>query len=201
VNFSIGKIYLVKKYYLFFLMRASCDVKGVLEETDMTIPVAQQDFINAMGASATGVTVVTTDGPAGRFGLTVSAVSSVSADPPMLLVCVNRKNPAAAAIDANGCFAVNILGEAGREVAEVFAGRPNEGNPYDFARHEWRAGESGLPLLAEAAAHFECEIAQAIDAGTHRIFVGRVIRAARNHAEPLVYCNRSFGRVSSLEAA
>lgn len=167
----------------------------------MTIPVAQQDFINAMGAAATGVTIVTTDGAAGRRGLTVSAVSSVSADPPMLLVCVNRKNPAAAAVDANGRFAVNVLGAACREVAEIFAGRPREGTAYDFSRHAWTAGASGLPLLADAAAHFECEIAQALDAGTHRIFIGRVLNAARNHAEPLVYCNRSFGRITSLEAA
>jgi flavin reductase (DIM6/NTAB) family NADH-FMN oxidoreductase RutF len=191
----------MEKYYLFFLSRQPCDVKGATQEQAMTMPIAQQNFIDAMGAAATGVTVITTDGPAGRFGLTVSAVSSVSADPPMLLACVNRRNLAAAAIETNGKFAVNVLGAAAKDVAEVFAGRPAEGKPYDFARHDWQAGECGLPLLAEAAAHFECEIAQAIDAGTHRIFIGRVINAARNHAEPLVYCNRSFGRIASLEAA
>jgi flavin reductase (DIM6/NTAB) family NADH-FMN oxidoreductase RutF len=172
-----------------------------LEDIDMTIAIAQQDFINAMGAAVTGVTIVTTDGAAGRFGLTVSAISSVSADPPMLLACVNRKNPSAAAIEVNGLFAVNVLGAACREVAEIFAGRPRDGSAYDFARHDWGSGEAGLPLLKDAAAHFECEVAQALDAGTHRIFIGRVLRAARNHAEPLVYCNRSFGRISSLEAA
>jgi flavin reductase (DIM6/NTAB) family NADH-FMN oxidoreductase RutF len=172
-----------------------------MQEQAMTMPIHQQNFIDAMGAAAAGVTVITTNGPAGRFGLTVSAVSSVSAEPPMLLACVNRKNPAAAAIEANGRFAVNVLGAAARDVAEVFAGRPSEGRAYDFARHRWQSGENGLPLLEEAAAHFECEIVRAIDAGTHRIFIGRVIKSARNHAEPLVYCNRSFGRIASLEAA
>jgi flavin reductase (DIM6/NTAB) family NADH-FMN oxidoreductase RutF len=166
----------------------------------MTFQSASQDFVNAMGAAATGVTVVTTDGAAGRFGLTVSAVSSVSAEPPMMLACVNRKSPAAAAISDNGTFAVNVLGAEGRDVAEVFAGRPRDGKPYDFARHEWHAGATGLPILTEAAAVFECEVEQATDMGSHRIFIGRVIRATRNHAEPLVYCNRSFGRIASLEA-
>ena len=80
------------------------------------------NFIAAMGAAATGVSVVTTEGLAGRFGLTVSAISSVSAEPPMLLACVNRKSPAVAAMDRNGRFAVNVLGFNNKDVAEVFAG-------------------------------------------------------------------------------
>jgi flavin reductase len=127
------------------------------------------NFIAAMGAAATGVSVVTTEGLAGRFGLTVSAISSVSAEPPMLLAC-----------------------------AEVFAGRPRSGKPYDFDRHAWEEGSMGQPLLADATASFECEIECSQDAGSHRIFIGRVVNARRNTAEPLVYCNRAFGRVAEL---
>lgn len=156
------------------------------------------NFIAAMGAAATGVSVVTTEGSGGRFGLTVSAVSSVSAEPPMLLACVNRKSPAVAAIDRNGRFAVNVLGLNSKDVAEVFAGRPRDGKPYDFARHAWEEGATGLPLLIDATASFECEIECSQDAGSHRIFIGRVVNARRNGAEPLVYCNRAFGRVSEL---
>jgi flavin reductase (DIM6/NTAB) family NADH-FMN oxidoreductase RutF len=156
------------------------------------------NFIAAMGAAATGVTVITTEGMAGRFGLTVSAVSSVSAEPPMLLACVNRKSPAVAAMDKNGRFAVNVLGSNGREVAEVFAGRPQSGKPYDFERHAWEEGSMGQPLLTDATASFECEIECSQDAGSHRIFIGRVVKARRNTAEPLVYCNRAFGRVAEL---
>src|SRR5690242_13985198 len=72
-------------------------------------PVRAEQFTAAMGLAATGVSVVTTDGLQGRFGLTVSAVSSVSADPPLVLVCINRKSPAVAAVDGNGVFAVNLL--------------------------------------------------------------------------------------------
>ena len=156
------------------------------------------NFIAAMGAAATGVSVVTTEGLAGRFGLTVSAISSVSAEPPMLLACVNRKRPAVAAMDRNGRFAVNVLGFNNKDVAEVFAGRPQSGKPYDFDRHAWEEGSMGQPLLSDATASFECEIECSQDAGSHRIFIGRVVNAKRNSAEPLVYCNRAFGRVSEL---
>mgnify|MGYP003383124549 CR=1 FL=1 len=156
------------------------------------------NFIAAMGAAATGVSVVTTEGLAGRFGLTVSAISSVSAEPPMLLACVNRKSPAVAAMDRNGRFGVSRLGFNSRDVAEVFAGRPQSGKPYDFARHAWEEGATGQPVLSDATASFECEIECSQDAGSHRIFIGRVVNAKRNTAEPLVYCNRAFGRVAEL---
>ena len=154
-------------------------------------------FIAAMGMAATPVTVVTTDGEAGRFGLTVSAFSSVSAAPPMVLVCVNRKSPAVGAIAANGFFAVNVLAADGRSVAETFAGRPRAGKPFDFAAHAWSEGRHGQPVLHEAAAVFECALENAFDAGTHRIFLGRVGRARCSEAAPLVYCNRDFRRIAA----
>jgi flavin reductase (DIM6/NTAB) family NADH-FMN oxidoreductase RutF len=105
-------------------------------------------FIAAMGLAATGVSVVTTNGRAGRFGLTVSSVSSVSAAPPLVLACVNRKSPAAAAIGENQLFAVNLLAAHNRDYAETFAGRPQAGKPYDFSAHNWRTGDTGVPLSA-----------------------------------------------------
>lgn len=158
-------------------------------------PVRAEDFVAAMGLAATGVSVVTTDGPAGRCGLTVSAVSAVSADPPLVLVCINRKSPAVAALEANGVFAVNLLSARHRAYAETFSGRPREGRPFDFSNHDWRDGETGLPLVTEATAAFECATHDSLDAGTHRIFIGRVVAAHRGEADPLVYCNRAFRRI------
>ena len=156
-------------------------------------------FVEAMGAVATGVSVVTTDGESGRFGLTVSAVASVSAEPPMLLVCLNRKSLAVAAIDQNRLFAVNILGSDSKDVAQIFSGRPAEGTAYDFDRHQWAKGFArNMPVLITAASSFECEVEGVTDAGTHRIFVGRVVASLRNHADPLIYCNRSFGRMTRI---
>lgn len=161
--------------------------------------VATADFVAAMAKAATGVSVVTTDGEAGRFGITVSAVSSVSAEPPLVLVCINRKSPAVAAIAANARFAVSMLAGHQSDVARTFAGRPEAGAPYDFARHDWCEGASGLPCLAGAAASFECLLDAAIDAGTHRIFIGRVVAAEAGTVDPLVYTARDFRRPIPLE--
>src|ERR1700752_1253507 len=108
--------------------------------------VGRDAFIEAMRRAATGVTLVTTDGPAGRFGVTVSAFASVSADPPMLLACINRKSPAAAAIAANGGFCVNVLTAAQSFLADVFAGRSERYAPYDFTCADWQRAEGGWRL-------------------------------------------------------
>lgn len=162
-------------------------------------PVAAKDFVNAMGLAATGVSVVTTDGPGGRFGLTVSAVSSVSADPPLVLICINRRSPAVAALDDNGSFAVNLLAAHNRSYAETFSGRPREGKPFDFANHDWHDGETGLPLVKDATAAFKCNTHSSVNTGTHRIYIGRVVAAHKGDADPLVYCNRAFRRITDHE--
>jgi flavin reductase len=146
-----------------------------------------ENFIAAMGLAATSVSVVTTDGMAGRFGLTVSAISSVSADPPLILACINRKSPAV----------TNLLAAHNRAYAETFAGRPRDGNPFDFANHSWEQGRTGLPLVSDATATFECALDASYDAGSHRIFIGRVLAAHKGSAEPLVYCNRAFRRITT----
>jgi flavin reductase len=161
--------------------------------------VSPETFIASMARAATGVSVVTTDGPAGRFGITVSAVSSVSADPPLVLACVNRKSPVAAAIAANGILCINLLADHQQAVADTFAGRPRDGAPYDFASVLWQIATTGAPAFAEAAATFDCVLDQAIEAGTHRIFIGRVVSAGAGVAAPLVYAARGCRRISALE--
>jgi flavin reductase (DIM6/NTAB) family NADH-FMN oxidoreductase RutF len=157
---------------------------------------SKERFVDAMAALANGVSIVTTDGPAGKFGLTVSAVTSVSAEPPLLLACINRKNLAVAAIIQNHRFAVNFLNAQSQDVAQVFAGRTADGKAYDFQRHAWTEGSAlGLPLLLDATASFECELDCFHDAGTHRIFLGRVVSALRGSTEPMVYSNRHYGRM------
>src|SRR5947208_3567467 len=133
--------------------------------------ISPEQFKAAMGGAATAVSVVTTDGPEGLSGITVSAISSVSADPPLVLACVNRKSPAAKAIEGNRIFAINVLAAHNRDLAETFAGRPANGKPFDFANHRWDSGVTGAPLVADATAVFECEMDRVYDAGTHRIFL------------------------------
>src|SRR5918995_1086900 len=102
--------------------------------------MTQTSFLSAMGAAVASVNVVTTDGAAGRFGLTVSSMASGSASPPMLLVCIDRRSPLVRAITANRAFAVSALGVRQAAVADTFAGRPSAGEPYDFAVASWERG-------------------------------------------------------------
>ncbi len=155
---------------------------------------ARTRFVEAMGQVATGVTVVATEGGTGRCAQTVSAMCSVSADPPMVLVCVNRRSPAAAAILAHGAFAVNVLADSQADVSDTFAGRPTRGAPYDFAAASWHAGPHGQPLLDGAVAGFECRVASAHQEGSHTVFVGSVLRSTAGDGTPLVYHGRGYAR-------
>lgn len=151
-------------------------------------------FLQAMAEAATSVTLVTTNGPAGRFGVTVSAFASVSADPPMVLACINRKSPAAAAIAANGGFCVNVLSTGQSFLADVFAGRSERYRPYDFGCADWRRAEAGW-RLADAVAAFDCELDREVAAGTHQVLFGRVLATHRNDfadLPSLVYTRRTY---------
>lgn len=155
-------------------------------------------FTDAMSAAATGVTVVATEGPAGRFAQTVSAVCSVSADPPTVLACLHRRSPVVDAIVANGAFAISVLSDAQAGVADAFAGRGPV--PYDFGCADWRAERPGCPVVAGAVATFDCRVENAVATGTHMVFVGGVLRSARADGTPLVYCGRAYGRPLTLAA-
>jgi flavin reductase (DIM6/NTAB) family NADH-FMN oxidoreductase RutF len=156
--------------------------------------VDREAFIAAMRGAVTGVNIVTTDGPAGRFGLTVSAFASVSAEPPTVLVCVNRRSPAAAAIRENGCLCVNVLSTEQRALAGTFAGRPHAGAPYDFAAAEWIGGATNAPSLIGALARFDCIVSRTVDAGSHVVVFGDVVAAADGGGAPLLYRDRRYGR-------
>jgi flavin reductase len=162
--------------------------------TDIT-QVEHASFTDAMKRAVTGVNVVTTDGKAGRFGLTVSAFSSVSAEPPLVLVCVNRNSPACAAILGNRRFCVNVLSARQKPIAENFAGMAGSATPYEFAEEVWTTARSGNPILEQAVARFDCTLATAIDAGTHTVFIGLVEAAFAGDDEPLLYTNQKFGRI------
>jgi flavin reductase (DIM6/NTAB) family NADH-FMN oxidoreductase RutF len=154
--------------------------------------VPRAKFIEAMGRTVTSVTVVTTVGAGGRCGLTVSAVASVSADPPMIMVCINRRSPVAAAIQTNGVFCVNLLAAHHAPLSDTFAGRPRAGEPFDFGTAEWQATRTGSARLPDAAASFDCVLDAAHDAGTHTMFIGKVVDALAGDGDALAYCRRSY---------
>ncbi len=161
-------------------------------------PVSRDAFVAAMARAATGVWILATDGPSGRTALTVSAVSSVSAEPPMVLACVNRRSLARDAVLDAGCFSLSLLTDEHAALADVFAGRPAEGEPFDFARAEWTTAVTGAPVLAHGAAHFDCVLSSSVEAGTHTILIGTVVSAARAEGSPLAHTDRRYARVVPL---
>ncbi len=157
------------------------------------------EFLAAMGHVACTVNVITTDGTAGRFGVTVSAMSSVSADGPLptLLVCVHHLSPAAAAITINGHFCVNVLHRDHVHVSEHFSGRVKAEDKFSCAT--WTHCNSGVPRLADALVAFDCTVTLNQRIGTHHIFFG-VVNAVHmgETRQPLIYAARAYGVPTSL---
>ena len=159
--------------------------------------VNRDDFLAAMAQAATGVTVVATGSGAQRWGVTVSAMSSVSADPPLVLVCIHGKSPVCAAIERNRAFCVSLLNESQRQVSDVFAGRVRTETGDRFACGAWQSRRSGSPALVGAAAHFDCLLEACHAHGTHRVFIGRVVESKAGRGAPLLYCDRNYGRLAA----
>lgn len=156
-------------------------------------------FLAGMASAAATVNVVTTDGPAGRFGVTVSAMSSVSADGdrPTLLVCVHHASAAAAAIRANGVFCVNVLRESQASISDCFAGRIKTGDGDKFSCATFVPQRSGAPRVDDALVAFDCHLVSEVRVGTHHVFFGEVSDLVLSGpGSPLLYANRAYGRVA-----
>ena len=158
-------------------------------------------FVEGMSRAATFVAVATTDGEGGRDGVTVSSMTSVSADGehPSLLVCINRQSAAATAILQNRAFCANLLAEDQQDVANLFAGRSATDRTERFDRVTWEGGDIGQPVLAGATAVFECRLATALLWETHYILVGRVAAVRlSDKASALLYGQRAYRKAIHL---
>jgi flavin reductase (DIM6/NTAB) family NADH-FMN oxidoreductase RutF len=176
-------------------MAESVDMSHLRKEA---APVSAEAFVGAMRVQATAVNVVTSDGPAGRVGVTVSAMSSVSAEPPLILACVNRRSPCVATIRQNGVFCINALSAEQSHLSDSFAGRPNNGVAFDFQAASWTTLETPSPVLVDAVANLDCVIHEIVEAGSHTIFIGRVVGAQHRNVKPLIYCDRTYAAPGPL---
>jgi flavin reductase (DIM6/NTAB) family NADH-FMN oxidoreductase RutF len=154
------------------------------------MPVSADLFRKALSQFASGVTVVTARG-AGRtlFGLTVSSFCSVSLDPPLVLVCVDRNALSHVGIAAAGWFGVNILKEDQEHTSRLFAGPLEKWD--DVEVHP--GPKSGAPRLAGALVFLECRLAHTYAGGDHTIFVGQVEHAEMTEGRPLAYFGGGYG--------
>jgi flavin reductase (DIM6/NTAB) family NADH-FMN oxidoreductase RutF len=146
--------------------------------------VSPEDFRAALGAYATGVTVITAIGPNGPSGATANAVTSLSLDPPMMLACLDRGSRTLISVREQGRFGVNALAAGQEELARRFAGKDHEAEKWEGV--EWSESEE-LPRLPGALLWVACELQEEIDGGDHLILTGNVLAAGSREGHPLLF--------------
>jgi len=154
-------------------------------------------FRRVMGHFVTGVSVVTALDGTRPAGITVNALSSVSLEPPLVMIALDRRRFITPIIRAAGRYAVSILGEDQQALSDCFAGADVTPGRDDFCGASWRPGTTGLPLLAGAIATLECTTVQTFSAGDHDLFIGRVdaLGSEPDHGGPLLYYRRQYLRI------
>jgi flavin reductase (DIM6/NTAB) family NADH-FMN oxidoreductase RutF len=169
--------------------------KAVTRMMDTEFSTADRDaFVRAMRRVANSVAVVTTDGTAGCHGATVSAFSSVSADPPMVLVCLRSGSRIAEAVAANGELCVNVLPHDRPDLANRFAGRDDHALGDRFQGVPVTQAPGGAPQI-DGATVFVGVVEQAVAAGSHSIFICRVQSVRQGQAGPLAYFDGAYHNV------
>lgn len=147
--------------------------------------VTGEEFRAALSHWASGVAIVTAAAGDRIHGMTVSAFSSVSLDPPLVLVCADKSSNTLGVIDEGGVFAANLLAADQQGLSNRFASKKDEHRRFEGLA--WRKGVTGAPILPGALAVLDCRVVAAHDAGDHVIYVGRVEAVEIARGEPLVY--------------
>lgn len=159
--------------------------------------VSDAEFKTVMRQVVSSVAVITARSGKLRNGLTATAVCSVSADPPTMLVCINRNASAEAIIAETGTFAINFLTEDQHKVARLFS--TSKLSPEErFAEGKWLSLATGSPVLDGAVASFDCRVEDRVVSGTHHIYFGRVVAATSLDQEALLYRDGSFRRLAAI---
>ena len=160
--------------------------------------VSDVDFRTAMRQVVASVAIVTARADGLRNGLTATAVCSVTAAPPTMLVCVNRGASAEALIEASGAFAINFLTDSQHGVARLFSTSklaPEE----RFGEGKWLSLETGSPVLEGAVASFDCRVENRIAAGTHHVYFGRIVALRSLDSSSLLYRDGAFRRLEAVD--
>jgi flavin reductase (DIM6/NTAB) family NADH-FMN oxidoreductase RutF len=159
------------------------------------MPIDAARFRQIIGHFATGVTVITTAHDGWLHGMTANAITSVSLDPLLLLICVDHTAHAHEQVIKSGKFAVNILTEEQEELSRLFAAtaEPEQGSLRGAAYH---FGMHGAPLLDQSLAYLECEVVDRCEGGDHTIFIAAVLDGDLLHeASPLIFYRGGYRRL------
>lgn len=158
-----------------------------------------EEFKEGMRHLIGGVTIICTRYEGRSYGLTATAVCSVSAEPPLLLVCLNEKGVTRKAVSQAGVFSVNLISDRHKELATRFARILTDEDR--FREGEWRKGIGGVPVLKSSLTSFECTIAKEFEVGSHRIFIGAVQKVSvLSEIDPLFYLRGSFLSLQEMQA-
>ncbi len=160
--------------------------------------VTRDEFREAMARLGAAVNIIPTDGPAGRHGMTASAVCSVTDAPPTLLICINQSSDGHDVLKQNGVVCINTLTHQQQPLSPLFAGMSEEDSQEArFSAGHWQTLATGAPVLQEAAVSFDCRVSQLVEVGTHSVFFCAVeaIRLGRE-GEGLIYFGRKYHRVA-----
>jgi flavin reductase (NADH) len=151
------------------------------------------EFRNAMSLLSAAVNVITTDGPCGRAAITASAVCSVTDTPPTVLVCINKRSSIHDKLLENKKIGINILSGEHEDIARTFAGQTGVEHDKRFDVGQWLQGESGVPVLHDAAGNLEGKIIDARDSGSHTVFfIGLEHIKYKENQSSLTYFSRRF---------
>lgn len=156
--------------------------------------VSPQEYKEALSRFTSGVTVVTVGMGDQVHGMTASSFASVSLDPPLVLVSLEKQSRTRDLVIEAGAFAVNILESSQREVARAFARRGVK--PFD--RLSYRLGVTGAPLIEGSLAHLECRTVNVVGGGDHDLFIAEVTATEVHEGAPLVYYRRDYRALDGL---
>jgi flavin reductase (DIM6/NTAB) family NADH-FMN oxidoreductase RutF len=145
-----------------------------------------------LGHFATGVTVVTTGGIAGLHGMTANAVASLSLEPPLVLVAVDKRAITLDYLKKNRCFAINILRVEQEDLSRQFA----TPGPKDFSDLKTTNAATASPILADCLAYLDCKVVDILPGGDHEIFIGEILAGEHNEGEPLLYYGGGYRQLS-----
>ncbi|MCH2171247.1 flavin reductase family protein [Myxococcota bacterium] len=158
--------------------------------------ISTDEYKQLLGSWATGVTIVTARAGDHIHGMTVTAFTEVSLDPPLVLVCAAKSSNTHPVIEEGGVFAVNILGSDQQDLSNRFASKKDEHKRFEGVKYD--SGATGAPLLEDALGVLDCRVVSAHDEGDHIIYVGEVEQLRVTGREPLIYFRGKYSTVSEL---
>ena len=161
--------------------------------------ISGEDFKLAMRRLAGGVSIISGASPDGPLGVTATAVTSLTAEPPSVVCCLNRSLELESAVKETGRFGVNMLRADHHDLAKRFAGMHGARGSAKFEQGNWTILPSDVPALFDSLVTFDCRVGDIVEVGTHSIFVGLIDDVFfGDSGDPLVYCNGAFASLAPL---